>query len=396
MNNKFLLGLGAVLLLVVVSAPQLLKQSKTPVQISETPSNDRAQSSSVLSQLSEDEKSNLENAEIVWVQPKSRPMLKLEDCSECSQKPQRVSEVFFEDPNLKECIVEAEIGDLEDFKEIECGISDDIRSITGLEHFPNLISLRLYKYNGQTLDTSILPNLEKLYVHEGHFQSLNLVNNSELLTLELDSAPQLFDVNITQNNKLKKFTTIETSLRQVDLSKNPELDELFISKTKVSKLNLSNNSVLRVLHLYDNPIDDLKIDGKGLEIFKLSGTPLTTVDLTKMENLSQLSISSGPLISIDISNNKALSSVSFADTELEMLDTSKNINLSKLNLNRSSIASLNLAENPKLRKLHLFQTNVKKLDLSENHRLRRIWLPSRFPRKKVKLSKKAEEFVNFE
>ena len=112
----------------------------------------------------------------------------------------------------------------------------------------------------ESIDLSILPNLETLHISEGAIQSLDLTANTKLQELSLYST-QIESLN-TPN--LSELTTIFISnnselTSSLDFSNCSQVKEITVTGNRVTSLSTANCANLEQLNCYDNNLSSLDI-----------------------------------------------------------------------------------------------------------------------------------------
>ena len=97
-----------------------------------------------------------------------------ENCVQCSDTPQTMVEVFFEDTTISECLKAQNIRALVDLETLYCS-EQPLISLEGLQHFPNLVKIYVWQAPKVELDFSTLPNLRTVSVKGDDFD-LSLIH----------------------------------------------------------------------------------------------------------------------------------------------------------------------------------------------------------------------------
>ena len=152
-----------------------------------------------------------------------------------------------------------------------------VKSLKGIELFPNLRELWCNDNELTSLDVSKNPNLVFL-----------ICNNNELTSLDVSKNPDLCILDCSDNQ-----------LTSLDVSKNLDLRELYCSGDQLTSLNLSQNLELYYLSCQDNQISYLDLsNNKELDFcdfdshFKkliISTDNLVRMTLWKSEKIADLS-----------------------------------------------------------------------------------------------------------
>lgn len=134
------------------------------------------------------------------------------------------------------------------------------------------------------------------------------------------------------------------ALEKVDITKLKDLSTLTLANSGLSGIDLSNNTILRELNL--------------------SNCNLENVDLSKLTELSTVSLSSNKLSSIDLTNNKKLTILIIGDNNFETLVLPELPALYQLSVSRNKLKTLDVTNCPILRELYCDGNNLSSLDMS--------------------------------
>lgn len=190
----------------------------------------------------------------------------------------------------------------------------DVMDLTGIEEFKNLRFLSAFGQLIEQIDLSKNTLLD----------TLDLSNNY-ITTLDLSKNTNLIFVNI-QSNLLTSLTGLEnaTGLKDLDLSWN------FFEEFN------ANNPTLEILHMRNNDLTELHIEGAiQLKHVLLTSNLLTTLDITTNSKIETLLLADNKLEHMNFEFNNHLSHLYIFDNFLESLDVSANANLTNLIANRN-------------------------------------------------------------
>lgn len=95
----------------------------------------------------------------------------------------------------------------------------------------------------------------------------------------------------------------------------------------------------------------------------LEGSKISSIDLTKTENLTTLTASSHALTAIDLSHNLSISSLALNNNQLTSVDLSKHIHLYSVDLSKNSLTKLDVSKSPTLWKLVVSDNQISELTL---------------------------------
>ncbi|MEE1465794.1 MAG: hypothetical protein UF734_09165, partial [Clostridium sp.] len=100
-----------------------------------------------------------------------------------------------------------------------------------------------------------------------------------------------------------------------------------------------------------------------------NNTDITTLDISKNEQLAQLYCYDTGITTLDVSKNEQLAQLYCYDTGITTLDVSKNEQLKELRCHRTGITTLDVSNNKLLTELYCYSTGITELDVSKNTQL---------------------------
>ena len=259
--------------------------------------------------------------------------------------------------------------------------TDNITSLVGIEHMPNLSYLRCqgsFKWNSSIMAYDI----------EGVLKSLDISQNYKLTQIAVVGNP-LTSLDISNNTKLQHLYCYINNLSTLDVSNNPELTYLSCHSNNISSLDVSNNTKLKwlicnnnynisSLDVSNNPeLTKLLCHYNNLSSLDVSNNPVLTELICSSNKLSALDVSNNPgltdlscdinnLSSIDVSNNPYLYYINIAQNNISSLDVNNNQELERIDCYGNKLSSLDVSNNPKLQKLYCNSNNISSLDVSKN------------------------------
>ena len=127
------------------------------------------------------------------------------------------------------------------------------------------------------------------------------------------------------------------------------------STTLTSQLGASKNITI---YGYDESYCDLTI-------LSMSNVALEKADISKLKDLTTLTLADAGLTEIDLSNNTLLEYLTLSDCNLEQIDLSKLTNLTNVSLSDNKLSAIDLSNNTKLATLQLSGNNFETLVLPE-------------------------------
>ncbi|MDE6195781.1 MAG: hypothetical protein K2F55_02835, partial [Erysipelotrichaceae bacterium] len=204
----------------------------------------------------------------------------------------------------------------------ENNLRTDLRSLEGIQYFPNLKQLYC-NYQTEltgTLNLSENTKLELIYAWNTKLTGLNINGLTSLTRFDISSNPQLvgeFDlrenselewmnahttqisnVNVTGLAKLKMFSVANTNVSgELDFTGNTALEELIVRNTRVTSINIQGLTNLINLHIDSNPNLTGEFDlsrNPNLSICHAWGTRITRLNVDGLTNLTSFSVSQNP------------------------------------------------------------------------------------------------------
>ena len=212
---------------------------------------------------------------------------------------------------------------------------DEIYDLKGIEGFVNL--KRLFASGNRLTEVDLSKNilLDSLVLRQNIISTIDLLNNSKLLYIDLvsnnltsisglSSATNLKRLNLSFN-LFEEYTIENPSLAQILMSHNElvsfdtsaavNLESIYMRTNKITELDLSNNTLLELLDVGDNK--------------------LTQINFGEIEKITYLSCFSNFLPALDVSNYEAL----------WYLSANRNPNLSCIKIvSGQNIATLKLSD----------------------------------------------------
>ena len=231
---------------------------------------------------------------------------------------------------------------------IYCEHEPSVRSLEGIEFFPEVRGIWCRDCNITSLDLRNNPEVTGVWCSENPITYLNLTENDKLEWVYCFKC-ELQTLNVSENPLLAYLECSDNPLTSIDLSNNKDLEHLIISSTQLSSLDVSNNRKL-------SHLDALKIG-------------LTTLDLGNNPNMKRLDVWDNPGLDVDISGLSGLEFYNCANNDLTHLDVSHNPELMALYCDWNDIPSLDLSNNPRLVDLRCGCNLLHSLDLSHNPQL---------------------------
>ena len=156
-------------------------------------------------------------------------------------------------------------------------------------------------------------------------------------------------------------------ITSLDVSKHNGLTDLNFHHTRITSIDVSKNKSLKRLSCVVNRLTNLDISkNTKLEELFCAGNHLTSIDVSKNAALRQLNVSENQLTSLNVSENTALFSLACASNQLINLDISKNTELEELYVDNNPLTDIDVSKNLKLRTLGCSNNRLANLDVSNN------------------------------
>ena len=282
-----------------------------------------------------------------------------------------------EDENLSRAEIEA-------VKEIKCYYKD-IRSLTGIEYFTALQTLKCYSNQLTSLDISENTALKSLDCAKNQLAALDVSQNTALESLDcadnqlttldvsrntalksLDCAKnQLTTLDVSQNTALESFNCADNQVTSLDISQNTALESLICASNKLTALNVSGNATLKFLNCESNELTALDVNrNTALNTLNCLNNRLTSLNVSLNLNLQDLNCARNQLSALDVQKNTALKSLYCGYNQLAVLDVGQNGLLESLSCNNNLLTSLNVSQNTRLNLLLCFNNHLTSLDTS--------------------------------
>ncbi len=164
-------------------------------------------------------------------------------------------------------------------QEIHVSYERDMKSLKGIEYFPNLQVLSCFRTGISSLDVSKNPELTYLDCSDTGIINLNITNNSKLETLDC-SNNRISELDISKNTILKYLYCATTGITSLDISHNMKLQELNCSNTRITSLDLRYNLVLKELDCWNTGIESLDVSKNPiLTSLDCGDTGITELDI---------------------------------------------------------------------------------------------------------------------
>ena len=303
-----------------------------------------------------------------------------------------INETNFPDANFRTVVKEYDTDndenlsrvEIEAVKEIKC-YHKDIRSLTGIEYFTALQTLKCYSNQLTSLDISENTALKSLDCAKNQLAALDVSQNTALESLDcadnqlttldvsrntalksLDCAKnQLTTLDISRNTALESLNCADNQVTSLDISQNTALEYLICASNKLTALNVSGNATLKFLNCESNELTALDVNrNTALNTLNCLNNRLTSLNVSLNLNLQDLNCARNQLSALDVQKNTALKSLYCGYNQLAVLDVGQNGLLESLSCNNNLLTSLNVSQNTRLNLLHCFNNHLTSLDTS--------------------------------
>ncbi len=202
---------------------------------------------------------------------------------------------------------------------------DLIRTLQGIEYFPNLTYLSAFNCRIPYVDLSQNKKLTHVDLGGNRLKALDISMLQDLDDLDVCNNSDLGTLDVSNNPKLISLWCWGCGLSSLDLSANTKLVDLQCAENQITELNVSGLTGLTSLACDDNPIETLGVsNNKKLKTLSLGNTKINKLDVSACSDLYSLSCSNTGLTTIDVSKNEGLSRLSINGSKIKTLDISNN------------------------------------------------------------------------
>ena len=175
-----------------------------------------------------------------------------------------------------------------------------VKTLKGLEFFPNLEFLYCQKNDISNIDVSKNQKLIKLYCDENQITGLDVSKNPKLEELGC-SSNKLAGLDVSKNQNLNDVYCNSCSLTALDVSKNTYLRRIECIGNKLTRLDISKNLYMEFLACNNNQLTTLELsEHPNLQVIECNNNQLTTLDVSKIERLGRLFVDGNHLTSLDL------------------------------------------------------------------------------------------------
>ena len=133
-----------------------------------------------------------------------------------------------------------------------------VKSLAGIEYFPNITVLRCGGIGLEELDVSRLIHMESLTCHGNSLTSLNLGSNYSLEFLNC-SDNNISNLILPTSSATTTIYCYANSIKEIDLSRVPNLQELRCDQNELTSLDLNSSTKLQMLNCSSNHLSSLDL-----------------------------------------------------------------------------------------------------------------------------------------
>ena len=239
-------------------------------------------------------------------------------------------------------------------------------SLDGLQYFPRLTRLYLYRIPIKTLDLSRNKALDYLYCNFNQLESIDVSGCTVLREIDC-RYNDLTSLDVSKCTMLSILNCRQNRLTNLDLSENAALTKLICDTNKLISLDVSGCAALTELYCgFNIGITSLDVSKcTVLSILSCSECMLTNLDLSKNTALTVLNCFGNKLSGLDVSGCTALTWLSCGYNKgIQELDLSSNTELKVLNYSgNSQLVYLNFPSNNALTELYCQDLQLTSLDV---------------------------------
>lgn len=253
--------------------------------------------------------------------------------------------------------------------------SKSFKDVTPLKNLKKLKLLRL-SHNAINDLTPLkdLSGLEKLYISHNQIEDVSILNNlKNLKNLDI-SVNKVNDISDLKDlTKVENLDMRNNKISDISVTKNyKNLNWLMANNNQIKDISsLKSNTELNYLNLENNQIEDASAitDLSKLQSLNLNNNKITKIDVSKLTDLTELSISQNGLESIDsISKLMKLNDVNLSENKLTSVEALKDLKeLGMLNLSSNQIKDIAPIKNlAKLYNLDVHSNPIKDISVAKD------------------------------
>lgn len=232
-----------------------------------------------------------------------------------------------------------------------------------------LEELNLSQNKLTTIDVTNNTSLKRLELKNNYLSQIDVTNNTELTYLDISNGSEYClnggfvtgenkysSVDVSKNLMLKTLIVDQVELNEIDISNNLLLEDFSVSKNyDMYEIDVTNNEKLRKLDLSAIGLEKVDISKNVLlEELNLSGNFLKELDLNKNSKLVELYASQNEFVSLDLSNCLLLKVFYAYDNSLKEIDLSNNLLLEEIAIWSNFLQKIDLSKHVNLRHVDLY------------------------------------------
>lgn len=206
---------------------------------------------------------------------------------------------------------------------------------------------------------------------DANFRSILKTYSTDGKTLSESDIAKITALGVKESEKtiFEKVTNLSgieylTSLRELNIEGN----------TKITALDLSqNDSLIQLDAGHCTKLASVKLPA-GITTVHLSSTAISEFDTSALTELSDLAVSGTKLTSLDVSKNTKLEALSIAFTGINSIDLTANTELKELYVSGCDLTKLDVSKNTKLLTLFAGNCNLTSLDLTGLDNLNQLYV----------------------
>ncbi|MDR2423429.1 MAG: Ig-like domain-containing protein [Prevotellaceae bacterium] len=218
-----------------------------------------------------------------------------------------------------------------------------IASLSGIQYFTRLQTLRCDNNKLTVLDVSGLSNLKMLECYSNQLTALDVSGLSNLQILRCYSN-QLTALDVSGLTNLQSFDCSSNQLTTLNVSGLTNLMFIYCSSNQLTTLNVSGLTNLILLICSSNQLTSLNVAGlTNLTWLDCRSNRLTTLDVSGLTNLTTFICYSNQLTALDVSGLTNLTTLSCYSNQLTTLNVSGLTNLQTFECYYNQLTTLNVS-----------------------------------------------------
>lgn len=158
----------------------------------------------------------------------------------------------------------------------------------------------------------------------------------------------------------------KAQVTSVDVTKAVELTELYVNTNKLTSIDVSKNTKLQKFYCHNNPITSLDISkNSALTYLNANEIEIDKLDISKCPELESLYCNLNKLKEIDISQNAKLKHLYCTNNQIETIDPSQNPVLSTLSISNNLLTSIDVTACSELKMLMCTNNQISELKVGK-------------------------------